>query len=60
MMDISVLQVIKLIWLMLQNVTQRIKQPAIKIWDPYAILLDRKHGAMLITQIVNYVRHKME
>jgi len=46
MMDISVLQVIKLIWLMLQNVTHRIKQPAIKIWDPYAILQDHKHGAI--------------
>jgi hypothetical protein len=49
MMDISVLQVIKLIWLMLQNATQRTKQHVIKIWDLFAISLDLKLGAISIT-----------
>jgi hypothetical protein len=59
-MDIFVPQVIKLIWLMLRNALLRIKKHAMKTMDPSVILLDLRHGAMLITQMVNCARHKME
>ena len=59
-MDIFVPQAIKLIWLMLQNVILRIKIRVIKIREHFVILPEPKHGAILISQMINYAQHKME
>jgi len=42
------------------NAIQLIKYHAIKIKVLHVILQGHRHGAILITQMINYAQHKME
>ena len=44
---------------MLQNAILRIKIYAIKIREHFVILPEPKHGAILISQMINYAQHRM-